>query len=542
MDIQTPQKLTHDPVITLDQHGFKIAVAVTLVTIVAILASYHKTTWSMVSIWARSDTFAHGFLIFPFSAYLIWTQRKRLSALSLQPNLFGLAALATIGFSWLLAILASVQVFEQIFLVAMIPAAVWAILGNRMVWALAFPLAYLLLAVPFGEALISPLIDFTADFTVAALQLTGIPVYREGSFFTIPSGNWSVVEACSGLRYLIASFTLGTLYAYLTYQSLKRRLIFIALSVIVPLVANGIRAYMIVMTGHLSDMRLAVGIDHLIYGWVFFGFVMLLLFWIGSFWREDEPKSAGPMTHFEPESDPTPGGVPLKSLIYAATAVVAVALIWPAYAAYLENMLSRSDTMPKLEIAGLSQKWEISPRGGSEWRPQYIGATTQLLQHYNDSKRPERAVDLYITYYRNQQQGKELVNSENVLTLENESENESQSNPETRSHWRNVKHDTRTVSFGSGEGVINQNLIQSSSSKLLVWRWYWLGEEKTANPYLAKLILARNKLMGRADDGAEIIVAASYDDVSDEAAPILESFFADMMPSIETSLRNAGNR
>ena len=104
----------------------------------------------------------------------------------------------------------------------------------------AFPLAYLLLAVPFGEALIPPLIDFTADFTVTALQLTGIPVYREGSFFTIPSGNWSVVEACSGLRYLIASFTLGTLYAYLTYRSLKRRLIFIALSVIVPIIANGV--------------------------------------------------------------------------------------------------------------------------------------------------------------------------------------------------------------------------------------------------------------------------------------------------------------
>ena len=135
--------------------------------------------------------------------------------LSPQPNLLALLVLGGLGFCWLLATLASVQVFEQFFLIAMIPAAVWAILGNRMVWALAFPLAYLLLAVPFGDALILPLIDFTADFTVTALQLTGIPVYREGSFFSIPSGNWSVVEACSGLRYLIASFTLGTLYAYL---------------------------------------------------------------------------------------------------------------------------------------------------------------------------------------------------------------------------------------------------------------------------------------------------------------------------------------
>ncbi|HEY6043571.1 MAG TPA: exosortase A [Nitrosospira sp.] len=538
MDIQTPQKLMRDPAITLDQQNFKIAIVVTLVAIIAILAGYRETAWSMVSIWERSDTFAHGFLIFPFSAYLIWTQRRRLTALSLQPNPLALVALAAIGFSWLLAILASVQVFEQVFLVTMIPAAVWAILGNRMAWALAFPLAYLLLAVPFGEALIPPLIDFTADFTVAALQLTGIPVYREGSFFTIPSGNWSVVEACSGLRYLIASFTLGTLYAYLTYLSLKRRLIFIALSVIVPIIANGLRAYLIVMTGHLSDMSLAVGIDHLIYGWMFFGLVMLLLFWIGSFWREDEPKHAESKAGSQPESRFTQIGVPLRKVICTAAAVLAVAFIWPSYASYLENMHSRADTSPKLEIAGLSDKWEINSGGISDWRPKYVGATAQLLQHYKDSKRPGRAVDLYISYYRNQQQGSELINSQNVLVAESELENEPKSEP----RWRNVRHDTFPVSFGPEQQTVNQNLIRSSSTKLLVWRWYWLGEEITASPYMAKLILARNKLLRKGDDGAEIIIAAPYDEASDEAAPVLQSFVTDMMPMIASSLRNTAGR
>lgn len=538
MDIQTPQKLTHDPAIVLDRQSFKIAVMVTLATIAAILASYHDTAWSMVSIWWRSDTFAHGFLIFPFSAYLIWTQRRRLGTLSLQPNPLALVVLAAIGFCWLLAILGSVQVFEQIFLVMMIPAAVWAILGNRMVWALAFPLAYLLLAVPFGEALIPPLIDFTADFTVAALRLTGIPVYREGSFFTVPSGNWSVVEACSGLRYLIASFTLGTLYAYLTYRSLKRRLSFIALSVIVPIIANGIRAYMIVMTGHLSDMRLAVGVDHLIYGWIFFGFVMLLLFWIGSFWREDEPKYAGSAAGSRPESGSVPASVSLKGVIYAATAVLAVALIWPVYAAYLGNIHARTYTTPELDITGLSDKWEISSSGISGWRPKYVGATAELLQHFKDSGRPARAVDLYISYYRNQQQGSELINSQNVLTAENESTDE----PENGSDWRNVKHVTRAVTFGAEQVTVNQNLVQSYSTKLLVWRWYWLGDEMTASPYVAKFILARNKLLRRGDDGAEIIVIAPYDETPDEAAQVLESFLTDMMPIITSSLQAAAGR
>ena len=116
--------------------------------------------------------------------------------------------------------------------------------------SLAFPLLFLLFAVPFGEVFIAPLIEFTADFTVAAVQLTGIPVLRNGTRFDLPTGSWSVVEACSGVRYLISSVTLGCLYAYLTYRSTTRRALFVALSIVVPIIANGLRAYMIVMIGH----------------------------------------------------------------------------------------------------------------------------------------------------------------------------------------------------------------------------------------------------------------------------------------------------
>ena len=124
---------------------------------------------------------------------------------------------------------------------------------------------------PFGEFLLPVLMEYTANFTVTALRLSGIPVYREGLQFVIPSGSWSVVEACSGVRYLIASFMIGTLFAYLNYRSTRRRLVFMGVSIVVPILANWLRAYMIVMLGHLSGNTIAVGVDHLIYGWLFFG-------------------------------------------------------------------------------------------------------------------------------------------------------------------------------------------------------------------------------------------------------------------------------
>ena len=101
-----------------------------------------------------------------------------------------------------------VLVVQQYAFVAMVPAAVVALLGRRVGMALAFPLAFLFFAVPTGEALVPRLMNWTADFTIGALRLSGIPVYREGNFFSLPTGRWAVVEACSGLRYVIASVTI----------------------------------------------------------------------------------------------------------------------------------------------------------------------------------------------------------------------------------------------------------------------------------------------------------------------------------------------
>ena len=248
---------------------------------------YLGTVRSIVSIWNSSETFAHGYVILPISLWLMWRKRENFSLYPPQPWPPALALLGLLGAGWLAAQLGEVQVVSQYTFVAMFPVAALALFGPRLAGSLTFPLLFLLFAVPFGEIFVAPLIQFTADFTVWAVRATGIPVLRSGTRFELPTGNWSVVEACSGVRYLISSITLGCLYAYLTYRSTLRRALFIGLSVIVPIIANGLRAYMIVMIGHLSGMALATGVDHIIYGWLFFGLVMFVMFWIGSFWRED---------------------------------------------------------------------------------------------------------------------------------------------------------------------------------------------------------------------------------------------------------------
>jgi exosortase A len=473
---------------------------------------------SIVAIWQRSDTFAHGFLIVPISAWMVWRRRHAVAAADLRPDLRVFPLLVLVGFGWLLARLAWVGVAQQYAVVVMIPLLVWGILGYPVIRTLAFPFFFLLFAVPFGEFLESPLMEHTADFTVAALRLTGIPVYREGQFFMIPSGSWSVVEACSGLRYLIASLTVGVLYAYLTYRSLARRAIFVALSVIVPIVANWLRAYMIVMIGHVSGMKYAVGFDHLIFGWLFFGVVMLILFWIGSYWREDfEPRPAPPrsaLPAIRHRSSPT-------AIVITTIAAAALVAVWPVAAERLEATAPHSP--PVLQGPPPAGDWQSVAGRLADWTPRFLSPSAQINLTYG---REASRVGLYVGYYRNQRPGTQLISSNNTLV------------PSNDRVWRNISETRRPLTFEQNEIATIEARLHGRTS-LLVWRWYWVDGQYFVNPYWGKILQAKSRLLGRGDDGAIVMVYAPYDDRPLDAERVLRDFVGAMLPAITRSLEHA---
>lgn len=503
-------------------HPLQGAALLTVLSIALLVAIYHETTASIIHIWRTSDTFAHCFLIFPISAYLIWQRRAALARLLPCADWRAAIALAALGFGWLLGNLADAKVIQQFALVGMIPMLVWAILGWRVASEIAFPLGFLLFSVPFGEFLIPRLVDFTADFTVGMLKLTGIPVYREGTFFSIPSGDWSVVEACSGLRYLIASITLGALYAYINYRSLLRRAVFIVFASIVPVIANGLRAYMIVMIAHLSDMTLAMGVDHFIYGWVFFGLVMALMFWIGSKWSE-EPADEGAAV-----AGPAAGeGWRQRGGFTMAIAALAVSAIWPARAAYTHSLLaSQADSAVHLAVPEPVAAWRPADPLTS-WEPTYHGATAQAQWSYSNGR---HTVTVFLKYYRAQEQGRELVNTQNILCHEKQ--------PDCKLFGEAPS----AAKLAGREVEVLQSRLEAQRQQLLVWRWYWVGGEYTANDYLAKLYEAKDKLLGHLGDEAGIIVVIDTNGGLSEARAALQDFVEQMLPSIRLSLNGAAGK
>ena len=492
------------------------------VALLAPILLFYGTAMSMVGIWNSSETFAHGYVILPISLGLIWRERAWFARLPARPWWPGLVLMAGAGAAWLAGRMGDVGVVMQYAFVAMMPLAALTLLGPQLAAKFTFPLLFLLFAVPFGEVFVGPLIEYTADFTVWAVQATGIPVLRNGTRFELPTGSWSVVEACSGIRYLISSITLGSLYAYLTYRSPLRRTVFIGMAIVVPIVANWLRAYGIVMIGHTSGMELATGVDHLVYGWLFFGIIMFIMFWVGSYWREDDkPADAAATAHGGVTGVPAPAKAPVKSVVPAALAVVAMAAAWPAFAAF--NDRANHNPQP-VALAIPEAAWPQS-HGFPDWRVDYMEPDARVARTYRS---PEgRPVLLQVLYYRNQSKQKGLISSVNRLAGEDSAFHETAS--------RGI-----TEQAGGQPLALREAVVHGPGGPLLVWQVLWVDGRYTTSNVAGKLRQAQGKLQFRGDDGAMVAFAAPYEgNDADAARSTLRAFVGQHFGALDRALVQA---
>lgn len=480
------------------------------VGILWLLFWYRSTALSMAEIWYRSETFNHGFLVLPISLWLVWRKRASLAQQPVKPSIWALPILALAGSGWLLGDLAGANAVAQFALICLLVLLVPAILGTAITRHLAFPLAFLLFMVPVGEFALPTLMDWTARFTVVALRFSGVPVYQEGLHFVIPSGNWSVIETCSGVRYLIASVCVGSLFSHLNFVSLNRRLLFIAISVVVPIVANWVRAYMIVMIGHLSSNQLAVGVDHLIYGWVFFGIVILIMFGIGARWSE-QPVPLDTSNLRTPELQNRPS-IPL--MLSAALVIIVAPHIG-------KISIESAESGPAVELAALGDvpEWTIT-NTTAPWQPAFQQPDASSSKMFS---RGAETVGLHIVYYRNQDYQRKLVSSANVLVQSMDKE------------WAIVSNGSKAVDlYGKTIAVRTAKLRSDSGQRLTVWHWYSINGRITSSDHLAKLHTAYDRLRGRGDDAAGIFIFAPSDLASPETT--LETFLRNLASPLQAAL------
>lgn len=272
-------------------------IAIFAIALLVWLSSFYQGITTAYNVWVISEIFNHCLFVLPCSLYFIYRKRVELTKAGFQPTLLPLVIVAGCLFVQLFGEVGGINILMHLATFVALPCLIWSLIGHNAAKVIAFPLAFILFCIPVGDQLVPYLQELTTDIAVPMLKLTGVPIFRNGLYLEIPEGRFLVAEACSGISFLISSIVFGFFYSYISFSSYKRRAAFIAASCIVPILANAIRVYGIVLIGHISDMEHAVGTDHLVYGGVFFGIVLFLLIIIGEQFRDtskaDDENSVG---------------------------------------------------------------------------------------------------------------------------------------------------------------------------------------------------------------------------------------------------------
>ena len=340
-------------------HALFVALLVVYVSV------FHGDLQRLAGVWAGDGAFQYGFLIAPISLFLIWLKRLRVAGESFSPSPGGLVLLAGCVALWLLGSLLGAQIVQQFALIAALPALVLAVYGPAVVRVLLFPLLYLFFAFPGPVEHLTVLLQhITARFSVLALQLTGFTVVLHGTLIETPAATWHVEQACSGIKFFLASLALGALYAHLFYRTLGRRIGFMVAAFLVPIFANGLRVYFEVVIGETFGVQYATGTDHMIFGWQFFGTVLLLLFLAGWPWRQ-QPHQECPAT----PATPVPGAGGARVL--SAVAVAGLLL------------LAGPGALSALQPANAPAPLRAPPTRAADWRLLLPGANPLGAQFRN---------------------------------------------------------------------------------------------------------------------------------------------------------------
>lgn len=433
----------------------------------------------MANQWWNSSTYGHCLFILPLIGWLVWQRRHEVAQVEPRAWLPGLVVVGVAAFGWLIGEAAGVALIRHAALVAMVQAGILAILGPAAVRALLFPLFYLVFLVPFGDEFIPVMQTVTAKMTMSLLHLAQVPAHIDGVFITIRNGWFEVAQACAGVKFLVAMIAYGTLVTNVCFRSVWRRVLFMALCLVAPVLANGVRAFATIYAAHLTSVAAATGFDHIVYGWFFFAFVMLVVMgvsWrffdrrIGEAWLPEIPQVVG-----RPRS--------VIAVAVATIAVVLLPLLWNGTViAAGRQPLPDQVTLP--EVAGWSR---VPNDSGYRWVPRFDGADHRLFGRYRNATGQD--VDVAIALYGWQAEGRKIVGF-----------GQGAIDPDSKWAWTS---DAPAPRGGKAERMLAPGRIAREAMT-----FYVLGSGATGDAMTVKLRTLQARLMG-GDQAAVVVILSS---------------------------------
>ena len=447
-------------------------------------AVFHGSVATMSMIWLSSSAYHHGIVVAPLSTWLIFS-RKDWRTASPASDYLGVAVLAAASFGQLISQASGIDLIGHASFVAAIIGAAIAAFGRELAARWAFPLAFLFFMVPFGEEATPVLQGWASAAIAAALNFSGVETARDGFMLTTSAGRFEIANSCAGLRFLLVAAMISSLISHLAFRDWRKGAACIALALSAALVANWLRAYLIVFVATVTDRRLGVGPEHVMLGWVFYsGFVIGLVALAKLYADKGEHSSA--KAHF--------AAAPRRPATTATPATLSGLFVMSAFAMYDAAVLSSngiktgSGAAPSFhadgfEVTGAAPEWAAhAPNADSLSTSEFRSANAVVMVTLANFTRDRRNSEIV---------GADTRAADGLV-------------------WRRIAMSTGEVTFNHAVHRVSiEKLEDPFGRKIEVVTLYWLGNKIHGSPAALKLDIAARKLTGRPTEGGVIFAAAN---------------------------------
>lgn len=245
----------------------------------------------LLTLWRHGfddGTYSHAYLI-PFISMYLFYQLSQTGKLEFRATPSILSVLSLILSCYLLFVTSNAQISIG-YWVALTAVFITSItMLYRFNWSIIFPAVFLIFIIPFWGVLVPLLQNISVAVVTFMMSFSGVPTYVEGNFVTIPAGVFEIADGCSGLRYMIVSLAIGSLFIFLNIKDSKKAILFLSITIFGALLTNWIRITALILIGEYTNMESSLMEDHNTFGWyLYVPFMVLLFYWGNKLVKFDE--------------------------------------------------------------------------------------------------------------------------------------------------------------------------------------------------------------------------------------------------------------
>ena len=461
--------------------------------------AYAESLEYLVTQWMEDDNFSHGFFVPVITAGLIWWRREQIVAAGIVPSWWGLGP-AVLGLAlYVVGELATIYFLQHLSLWLVIVGLALAIAGPRATREMAFPLGYLLTMIPLPQMLQSSLSSslqlMSSSLGVGCLQLIGVTAFREGNVIDLGPIQLQVVEACSGLRYLIPLIALTLLSAYLFQNRLWKRVVLVASAIPLAVLLNGLRIGLIGVLVDRFGQGAAEGFMHAVEGWLLF--VLSLAILGAEMWLLGKVGTGSAPDVDRIVARPSTVSFGHDAFVVSGPVLACIGLL--AVTTSMSFHVAGRDHAPPprqnfvdfpMQLAG----WQGEPMVMERQYVDVLRFDDYLLANYQG---PGGPVNVYAAYYRSQEKGRATHSPKTCIP---------------GGGWEITSLD-EVVVLGhdlAGSGFrANRVMIQKGEQKQVVLYWFKQRSRVVTSEYLVKFFLLVDALTMKRTDGALIRLVAA---------------------------------